>query len=166
MLLNIQKMRGMYCFSDYLALAKKLDFTFVAPDQDLLNLMHWKHVHYISQNDYDLFARYAHNQNESLESVEDHVFIIHYTGSKPWNNENTHFPIEKVWWDYASMTPFYTTLLEDFVSSSLFDTSLEQTLHDLYHKNQELESNLYESIQLSQKLLLLLNHTPSNENNR
>lgn len=140
MLLNISEMRKKYSFQTYINAIEAWNYQMEAPDQDILNWVHWKNVDYVDCMVYDLFARVAHNAGITYEEVKEGVAIIHFAGAKPWGNGNFHFDIEKLWWDYAKKTPYYRRMLEEFVSSSLTDTTVRKYVEELinnvsYQKN-------------------------------
>ncbi len=114
LLLNIEKMRGRYHLEDYLSIAAKLPYRLVTPDQDLLNFVHWKEVKILNPIPYNLPARFAYNCGVSYEEVKSNIAIIHFLGNKPWNRKCDHFEIEKLWWDYAEETPYYSELAEEY----------------------------------------------------
>ena len=131
MLLNISDMRKKYSFQTYLDAIEAWDYKMEAPDQDILNWVHWQHVDYVDCMVYDLFARVAHNAQITYEEVKEGVAIVHFAGAKPWECSNFHFDIEKLWWDYAKETPYYGKLLEAFVESALTDTNVSDYLDEL-----------------------------------
>ena len=136
MLLNIKQMRKQYSFQVYLDAIESWNYEMEAPDQDILNWVHWKEVEYLDYSKYDLFARVAHSADVTYEEVKNNVAIIHFAGDKPWANGSYHFDIEKIWWDYAKETPYYRVLLEEFVDSAMNDPSIETMIRDLVSKNE------------------------------
>lgn len=131
MLLNIEEMRKKYSFQTYLDAIDAWDYKMEAPDQDILNWVHWKKVAYVDCMVYDLFARVAHNAQITYEEVKEGTAIIHFAGAKPWDNGNFHFDIERLWWDYAKRTPFYDRLLVEFKDSALRDKTVEEYIKGL-----------------------------------
>ncbi len=156
MLWNLKEIRKQYNFAYYMRVAKELDYKLVAPDQDLLNYCHWQQVKYADAAVYNQFARVAHNAGKSGKEVREKVAVLHFAGTKPWGADNAHFDIEKIWWDYARMTPYFGALCEDFVERTMTDTSMEKTLRDLLNHIATLEQNLSDSLQLNQKLLEMI----------
>jgi lipopolysaccharide biosynthesis glycosyltransferase len=142
MLLNISKMREKYTFQTYLDAINAWNYQMEAPDQDILNWVHWREVAYVDCMVYDLFARVAHNAGITYEEVKDNVAIIHFAGAKPWNNENVHFDIERLWWDYARETPFYEKMLIGFVETAMSDKTVEQYIKNLVIKFGERRNSL------------------------
>ncbi len=156
MLWNLREIRRQYNFAYYMRVAKELDYKLVAPDQDILNYCHWQQVKYANAAEFNQFARVAHNAGKSYEDVREHVAILHFAGTKPWGADNAHFDIEKIWWDYARMTPYYGQLCEMFVERTMTDASMEKTLRDLLSNIATLEQNLSDSLQLNQRLLEMI----------
>lgn len=156
MLWNIRELRGKYCFKDYLSLAQKLNYQILAPDQDLLNYMHWNQVKFIDEFQYNLFSRLAYNNGIHYEDVKQETTIVHFPGMKPWEGEYIHYDIEQLWWDYAKMTPFYTEFLEEFVHDCLSKPTIYNTTRNLSNENKNLREELKKSGELCQKLLQLL----------
>ncbi len=102
MLVNISKLRGRIAGMDYLKLAEELKGKLLAPDQDILNYMHWKYTGLVDEWKYDLFS--ACLKGLKPEEVNQHVSIIHYAGPKPWIPVNIPMHANKIWWEYAVRT--------------------------------------------------------------
>ena len=156
MLWNIAALRGKYSFEDYMQLAADLHYKILAPDQDLLNYMHWKHVKYIDEYRYNLFGRIAHSHGVTYEDVKKETCIVHFAGYKPWSGEYVHYDIEQLWWDYAKFTPYYHELLEDFLNSSLSSPIVEETIQNLIHDKHRLKNELDKTSSLCQKLYTII----------
>lgn len=156
MLWNIQALRGKYHLRDYLETAKALEGKLVAPDQDILNYVHWEHVKYADETRYDLFARVASNEGFTYEKVKNETAIIHFAGTKPWNGDNVHFDIEMLWWDYAKKTPYYAQLCEEFIQKTMFDKTMLMYVQQILRENEQLKSNLNESLAINEKLFQLI----------
>lgn len=153
MLLNVKKLREKYSFQTYLDAIDAWDCKMEAPDQDILNWVHWRKVGYADCMIYDLFARLAHNAKITYEEVKEAVAIVHFAGAKPWNNENVHFDIERLWWDYAKRTSYYERLLKDFVYTAVMDKTVELYIKDLLKQNSALKNNLEEIMKRMQNLV-------------
>ena len=150
LLINVSKLRSHCNFNSYLTAMEEWNYEMEAPDQDILNWVHWKNVGYIDHKKYDLFARVAHNQKITYSDAKNKASIIHYPGYKPWEAGSFHYDIEKIWWEYAKKTCFYDNLLVSFVSESLSNTNVSNyiaSLEDTYQSKRELLS----------KTLLMLN---------
>lgn len=157
MLWNIEKLRGQYCFKDYMDLAEALSFQMQAPDQDLLNLMHYKQVKFLDEYQYDLFSKIAYDYGIRYEDVKKQTTIVHYAGMKPWQGgEGVHYDIEQLWWDYAKLTPFYYDLMEDFLHSSINNPFIFETLDNCFKVNKQLIEELGKSEAMCQHLLQLV----------
>lgn len=156
MLFNLDKMRKKHSFATYMAAVEEWNYQMEAPDQDILNYVHWNRVGYVDFATYDLFARIAHNQGYTYERVKSDVAIVHYAGYKPWDVENCHFPIEQLWWDYAKLAPFYYELLEELQCKLMMDGTLEQTIKNLMNENGELKSKVAQLLSINERLMALL----------
>ncbi|MCM1467020.1 MAG: glycosyltransferase family 8 protein [Alistipes sp.] len=155
-LFNIEQMRNRYSFDDYMKAAEELNYDFSAPDQDILNYVHWKEVLLVNENIYNKFARIALNEGWNYEAMSD-TCIIHYAGHKPWNADNIHFDIELFWWEYAKKTPYYHQLCNEFIEKSMKDTSVMDYVKELLRENGELKENLNKSIDMNNKLIEMVN---------
>ena len=116
LLMNIRLMREKYHLKDYMKAAEKLKFNLKTPDQDLLNYVHWDSVKIIDMAKYNLYARFAHNCGVTYEEVKEQTTIVHFLAGKPWDGKIKHFGIEKLWWNYAKMTPFYEGFVKEFIN--------------------------------------------------
>ena len=163
LLMDVGRLRKTYDLAYYMQRLKELHYEVTAPDQDLLNDLHWKEVGYLDggketdQNRYNLFGRYASSLGMTYEKIKETAAIIHYAGPKPWNADNTHFPGEQVWWDYAKETPYYMEFCEEFVHKSMFDRKVPDYIQSLMKGYGEIRNQLEESLALNQKLLALIN---------
>lgn len=155
LLMDMKALRKKYCFQDYINLAEKLNFQMVAPDQDILNYMHWKETKIIDANRYNLFAKAAYNHDIHYDEVKQAVTIIHFAGQKPWAGEYVHYDIEQLWWDYARLTPFYEEFLEEFVESSVNSPLIYDAMTRLSAEKKQLKEELEKSVSLCRKLAAL-----------
>ena len=121
MLWNVAALRGKYSFKDYMELAEELEYKMLAPDQDLLNYMHWDQIKFVDEYRYNLFSRMAYANGVRYEQAREEAVIVHYAGMKPWQGQYIHYDIEKLWWDYAKQTIFYMELMEEFQQACLGD---------------------------------------------
>ncbi len=156
MLLNIGKIRQNHNFRTYMEAVEEWNYQMEAPDQDILNYVHWERIGYVDYAKYDLFARISHNQKLSYQYVKENTAIIHYAGDKPWDVQNCHFDIEQIWWDYAKMTPFYHRMLEEMQYKLMMDGSLETFISGLLAENGELKSKVQQLIAINDKLMMIL----------
>ncbi len=156
MLWDIERLRGHYNFKRYMSTAAELNYNFVAPDQDILNYTHWQQVAYCDWHRYNLYERNAHNQNITYDWAANNTAIIHYTGYKPWSSERFHYDLERYWWEYAAMTPYYNELCSEFVDAAMSDSTLELYTQDLLKQIALLKDNLDKSLSMNNKLMELL----------
>lgn len=156
LLLNISLLRQNYNFQTYLQAIEEWNYEMGAPDQDILNYVHWNKVGYIDPTIVNYFSRVAHEQGITYEQAKETIMILHFTDEKPWETRNYHYPIEQIWWDYAKLTPFYTELLEDFLKKTLEDHSVEEWIRDMIKQINETTEKCKQSMQINQKLLDML----------
>lgn len=156
MLWNVTALRGKYSFKDYMDLAEKLEYNMMAPDQDLLNYMHWKEVKFVDEYQYDLFSRIAYYNGYRYNQVKEKTTIVHYAGVKPWEGQYIHYDIEKLWWDYAKQTPFYIELMEEFMNGCLTDPYVFDGMISLSKEKQTLATELQKSSTLCKQLLQMI----------
>jgi lipopolysaccharide biosynthesis glycosyltransferase len=154
LLFNVTQLRERVSFDFYLRAMEEWDYEMSAPDQDILNYVHWQNTGYFPWERYDLFAKAAHQNGVSYKTVRDSVAIVHFAGAKPWHTVSTHYDIEQLWWDYAKLTSprIYHQLLEDFQRSTVNNAGLERMIRQLIDDNQQM-------LALSQKLLENLSNT-------
>lgn len=129
MLINLKRLREHYSFETYLSAMKDWDYQMTAPDQDILNYVHWRHLKYVDWRKYDCFTVRAYEQGMTVDDLRKNATIIHFAGEKPWNNVSVHYPTEEVWWDYAEKTPMYLDFLKSFVHSAM--TSYESVVNSV-----------------------------------
>ena len=135
MLWNVKKLRNIVNLKDYLAYAEKIDFRMVAPDQDLINLVHAGRIRVIQSYIYDLFAWTAGRFLPCSEVILN-TAILHYVGSKPWDGLSYSFGLNLIWWSYAKKMPFYQELLEKVIEESIpRDVSSEVVMSGLNLNN-------------------------------
>lgn len=155
MLWNVSGLRGKYSFMKYMELAEKLEYKLMAPDQDLLNYMHWNQVKFVDEYCYNLLAKKAYNNGFRYEEVKKETAIIHFAGMKPWEGQYVHYDIERLWWDYAKQTPFYVELMEEFMRNCLSDPTVYDTLSSLSDEKRTMVAELQKSTALCKQLLQL-----------
>lgn len=140
MLMNVAQMRKNYHYEYYISVADKVwNYRMEAPDQDLLNYVHWDKVGYVPFERYNLFARIAYYCDISYRTVKDKVSIIHYTWYKPWDGTVAHFDLEQIWWDYAKTTCFYDSLSREFIDQTISHNDSEKQIRKLQERCRELE---------------------------
>ncbi len=151
MLLNLKLLRERYTFDTYLDAIREWNYEMEAPDQDILNWVHWKNVRHGDFRKYDYFARVAHNDGIDYEAAKRDIVILHFAGDKPWNYSNFHYDLEKIWWYYAKLTPFYWDLLEAFIHEAMTDNTVENYLDEITEINRQLSESLNDVLALLKK---------------
>lgn len=154
-LMDLEKIRGHYTFADYCKVAEQFSYQLSNPDQDMLNYVHAGDVYYFDNSRFNLFSQIA-EENSSYEQVKEEAAIIHYAGRKPWKYNGVHYGVEKLWWDYAKLTPFYYELMESVFLPGLQDDSYESMM-TLIKENGELQRALQEATELCRKLVAMVN---------
>ncbi len=157
LLWNVTKLRGKYNFRYYMDVAKALHYQILAPDQDLLNYIHWKEVKFLDEYRYNLFSRMAFQHGIHYEDVKRETVIVHYPGMKPWEGQYVHYDIEQLWWDYAKLTPFYHELTAEFTEQCIQSPTIYETMNTLSREKEALVQELNKSVTLCQKLLQMVN---------
>lgn len=99
MLVNLEKLRGRMTGRDYVEAVEKLRNKVLAPDQDVLNAVHWQSVGIIDEYRYDFFN--ACLKGLKPKEVKQSVSIIHYAGPKPWMPIDITLHAHTIWWEYA-----------------------------------------------------------------
>lgn len=154
---NLDEIRKKHSFASYIEIAKSINFSMIAPDQDILNIAHHGHIHIWDDSaKYGLYGKYSYNIGIHYDEVKEYSAIIHFAGQKPWLGQYVHYDIEQLWWDYAKMTPYYLVLLEEFMQGLLHNPLVYNTLKESMEQKDILQKNLNESIALNQKLLNML----------
>ncbi len=137
-LANIEMLRGKYPFQLYLDAMEAWNYEMFAPDQDILNYVHWRHLKYQDPLKYNCFSHYLRARGISVEQANKTASIIHFMAYKPWNTRYEHYSIEQIWWKYAKKTKIYHELLESFVDDAMSDFSLEKRRDKMMAENKEL----------------------------
>ena len=74
MLWNIAKLRGKISFCDYLQAMEEREYNLIAPDQDIINLVHAGKIKLVDEERYDYFARPMFSVAD-CEEVKRHVSV-------------------------------------------------------------------------------------------
>lgn len=156
MLWNLPLLRSSYSFSSYMELASTLHYMLFAPDQDLLNFIHWDRVKFVDEQVYNLFSKVAYLNGFTYEQVKKQTAIVHYAGYKPWQGCFVHYDTEHLWWEYAKDTPFYHEMLESFVFTCLNDASIFRSLLEADKEQNRLRTELTKSVELCKQLYQLI----------
>ncbi len=101
MLVDMQMLRAKVCGADYMALAEEKRGKLLAPDQDIINLMHWQNIGLVDEFRYDFFN--ACLKKVTVDEVRQQVSIIHYAGPKPWMPIDREKHAHRIWWEYAHL---------------------------------------------------------------
>lgn len=138
LLFNLAKLRSTFDFDFFMQQAVRLKDDLVFHDQDLLNYLFWNDVKYAEEEKFNLPARTAFNAGYPLAWVREHTAVLHYAGPKPWRQKEVRYALERVWWEYAKKTPFYTELLEDMVLTEIDTGYMDQLFRQSKQENDEL----------------------------
>ena len=143
LLMNIKKLKDKYTCELYKDIFMDIEDSVVLPDQDLLNYIHYKNVKYVDEYKYGIFAQTAHSQGLTYDNIKQNAYIIHFTGqAKPWTVNLVRYDIEKIWWEYARLCPFYYELMESVFTKSMESRLVESMFDQLINENNELRSIL------------------------
>lgn len=139
LLFNLKKLREINSFQLIMSQAPGLKEHLKFHDQDLLNYIFWENIKYVDTKKFNLVARSTFNMGYHYPWVKEHTVILHYAGSKPWDHKCVRYDLEKFWWDYAKMTPYYTELLENMVLPEIDTGYMDQLFRSLKQENDELK---------------------------
>ena len=156
LLIRFDRMVKEYSFDTYVEAMKAWDYQMTAPDQDLLNYLHWDQVIYEDDEKYNFFSRIAHEKGIRYEDGKQKLGIIHFTDEKPWESKNYHYPIEKIWWDYAKETPFYREIWESFLDKTMMHPKMETWIRDLMQQVENVNAQLGKSLELIEQLMAMV----------
>lgn len=154
MLMNIEKIRQEYDFYRFIEEFNLRRENIFAQEQDLLNDLFFGKVKFVDENKYDLFAKVAFSKGLGHEWVKENVAIIHFAGGKPWDADSFRYSTEKLWWDYAKLTPLYFELMEKTFIDEMTLEYADKTIRQIAIENEE----------LTQLLLKVNNYINSLEN--
>ena len=133
-----------YTFKKYIKVFSDISDKVECPDQDLLNYIHWRDVKLVDNSKYGVFAKTAHLAGRTYSDLKENAAIIHYAGpNKPWTVNLTSYDIEKIWWEYAKITPFYYQLLEQVFYNHLDSSFTEDFIRKLNDENNELKNIIF-----------------------
>lgn len=148
LLFNLRKLRSAFDFESFIRYAVRLKDDLVFHDQDLLNYLFWNDVKYADEEKFNLPARTAFNAGYHLAWVREHTAVLHYAGPKPWRQKEVRYELERLWWEYAKKTPFYSELLEDMVFTEIDTGYMDQLFRQLKQENDELRKIVDQCMQL------------------
>ena len=119
LLIDVVALKKKYRFNDYMEVLFELIDKIDSPDQDVINFVHQDEIKEIDRLRYNYFAKAGYNTGRGYDWVKDNVSIIHYAGRKPWSGKGLRYDTEKIWWEYARLTPFFMELAEEMVSEEM-----------------------------------------------
>jgi len=155
---NLKVLRNKVTLKKYLDTAAALNYSMTAPDQDLINYVHQGKIGaWDDEESYGVFSKYMYNKGIGYEALKDKAYIIHYAGQKPWEGQYIHYDTEKIWWNYAKKTPFYSSLLEEFVEASVMNSLVYDTMLQSMNDKIRLQEDLQKSVELNKKMLNIIN---------
>lgn len=137
MLLNLSKMRlEGYTFRYFQKIAEKYGELMYTKDQDLLNFVFDENqVKLADENIYDFFGYTSYKKRGlGYEYAKKNAAIVHWAGFKPWDTEAIRYPTERLFWEYASMTPFYYELIEEVLMGEIDSAYADHNLAELIDK--------------------------------
>lgn len=152
LLMNLKKLREKVTLEYFVQQALRLKDHLAYHDQDLLNYLFYDDVVYADEKRYNLIIRPACNSGFTYDEVKNMAVILHYAGPKPWRHEEVRYGLERFWWEYAKMTPYYVSLLEDIVLGEIDTGYLDQLYRDLKRENDELREIVDKCMALLKKL--------------
>ena len=142
-----------YTFKKYIKVFSDISDKVECPDQDLLNYIHWRDVKLVDNSKYGVFAKTAHLAGRTYSDLKENAAIIHYAGpNKPWTVNLTSYDIEKIWWEYAKITPFYYQLLEQVFYNHLDSSFTEDFIRKLNDENNELKNIIFKMNEVFRKM--------------
>ena len=97
LLLNCKRLREVNLAGRFLDWVDRYGLETVAPDQDYLNMLCWRGIHYLDP-DWNAMP------SECLRFMDDPQIIHFNLASKPWLNESV--PYEEVFWKYAATSGY------------------------------------------------------------
>lgn len=153
LLMNLKLLREKYTFDKYMEIFVQITDKVEYFDQDLLNYAHYKEVKLVDEIKYGLFTFAAHRNGMTYEEAKENVSIFHFTGqAKPWTVNLIRYDIEKIWWEYAKETPFYSELLEQVFFDMCESTLAERKIDELAAQNEELREMVQKCRSIIEKL--------------
>lgn len=142
MLMNIAKMRKEKRSAASFVEVGERFADYINGDQDILNYVYHDDVVYADTERYNLFARALYNMGRDYTWVKEHGAIVHFVGRKPWHHEAVRYNTEKLFWEYAKKTPYYTALLEQVVIGEVESGFIDSTMKQLEQEKIQLVETL------------------------
>lgn len=125
---------------------------YINGDQDILNYVYHDDVAYVDTERYNLFARTLYNMGQDYKWVKEHGTLVHFVGRKPWHHEAVRYNTEKLFWDYAQKTPYYTELLEQVVIGEVESGFIDSVIKRLEQEKAELTDALQKCMSVLKNL--------------
>lgn len=113
MLVDLSALREKVCSGDYLKVIQEQKGRLLAPDQDVINLVHWKKTGLVDEYRYDFFNGCF--KGVGADEVKQYVSIIHYAGAKPWAVKDIGMHAHRIWWEYAVKTEMAQKLIYETI---------------------------------------------------
>lgn len=101
MLVDLEQLRGKIRGTDYMKVLQEQLGGLLAPDQDIINLVHWENIGLVDEFRYDFFNSCL--KGLEAREVKQLVSIIHYAGPKPWMPIDINVNAHRIWWEYAKL---------------------------------------------------------------
>lgn len=164
MLINVNKVRDILTPENCWKCAEMWNYQMFANDQDILNYYLWDKVVLLDNYRYEVFASLAYKNGRRYVDVRDNSLIVHYVGNKPWDGRKVHFDIEKLWWDYAKLTPYYSKMTSDFVEKCVMNGNIWdicEALEKSADEKKQIMAELQNAVNLSLNLMQQLNDLKS-----
>lgn len=120
LLMDLEGIRREFSFEYLIDQAFLLQEKLSAFDQDLINFVFRSRILELEAARYNHFARIGFLRGIGYEEIlERRIAIIHYSGPKPWSAVNLRTNVEKLWWVYAKMTPYYREMMEELLYAEM-----------------------------------------------
>lgn len=112
MIWNLDYIRDNTKFDDFIKVMDLFGNRLFFNDQDILNYLFHKKIVGLVSSKYNYMPD-EHKEDETFEDDLENALIIHYAGCNPWKNGKKNRLDYKIWWGYASRSPFYDEIVEE-----------------------------------------------------
>lgn len=119
LLMNMKRLREVDLSGCFIRWMDSYGLDCVAPDQDYLNALCWKCIHYLD-------PKWDAMPSERISFLEDPQIIHFNLDAKPWLNESV--PYDDVFWKYARRSGYYAQIRR-IQSAFLKDTEAVERYH-------------------------------------
>ncbi len=115
MLWNVTEIKKRVNLEKFWQVSEQLENKLLAPDQDLLNYIFWDKVIAVDAIRYNAFSYCMKWSGVDYQRIKQTSAIVHFSGPKPWSSKQGKgfYSIERLWWEYARLTPYYIDFVED-----------------------------------------------------